>query len=203
MEHPRPERPNTVSGLNAKREELLRYRVSLEAEIRKVTCDIDHLEAAIRLFNPDTSLAAFKAYIVQHRAKKGTLKRFLMGTLRDAPTPLTSAQLTDLWLEHRGLQVTGETHTVMKRRIGASLISLRAAGTLRNEGKGGRGRMGLRGGWWLKIFASPTTRFGLNREICLLHLVGPRHVSRCDPPHKLCAVPPNLTRAEYGLINCV
>lgn len=108
---------------------------SLEAEIVKVTCDIDHLEACIRLFNPDTSLAAFKAYIVQHRAKKGTLKRFLMGTLRDAPAPLTSAQLTDLWLEHRGLQVTGETHTVMKRRIGASLISLRAAGTLRNEGE--------------------------------------------------------------------
>ncbi len=72
----RVERPNTVSGLHAKREELIRYRASLEAEIVKVTCDIDHLEATIRLFNPDSSLAAFKAYIVQHRAKKGTVTRF-------------------------------------------------------------------------------------------------------------------------------
>ena len=59
------ERPNTVSGLKAKREELLCYRTSLEAEICKLRCDIDNLEAAIRLFNPDSSLAAFKKYIVQ------------------------------------------------------------------------------------------------------------------------------------------
>jgi hypothetical protein len=47
MTTPRVERPNTVSGLNAKRDELIRYRQSLEAEIRKVTCDIDHIEASI------------------------------------------------------------------------------------------------------------------------------------------------------------
>ena len=31
------ERPNTVSGLNAKRDELLAYRKALHAEVRKVT----------------------------------------------------------------------------------------------------------------------------------------------------------------------
>ena len=78
----------------------------------------DHLEAAIRLFNPDSSLAAFKKYIVQHRAKKGTLKRFLLATLRDAPAPLSSAQITDLWLEAGGLKIDDETRTVMRKRRG-------------------------------------------------------------------------------------
>ncbi len=128
------ERRNTVSGLNAKREELLRYRVSLEAEIRKVTCDIDHLEAAIRLFNPDTTLAAFKRYIVSHRAKKGTVKRFIFAMLREASAPLNSAQIADAWIQDRGLRVNDQTRVVIRKRIGAALINARAAGTLRNEG---------------------------------------------------------------------
>jgi hypothetical protein len=74
MRH-RVERPNTVSGLNAKREELVKYRARLEAEIRKVTCDIDHVDAAIRIFYPDTAIAAFKAYVVQYRVKKGTVTK--------------------------------------------------------------------------------------------------------------------------------
>ena len=131
----RPVRPNTVSGLNAKRDELVKYRASLEAEIRKVTCDIDHIEAAVRLFNPDTAIVAFKAYIVQHRAKKGTVKRFIMNMLREAPTPLTSAQITDAWIADRGLRCDDQTKVVIRKRIGAALNSLRAAGTLRNEGE--------------------------------------------------------------------
>lgn len=51
------ERPNTVSGLVAKRAELVAYRTSLEAELRKVTSDIDHLDAAIRIFDPATTPA--------------------------------------------------------------------------------------------------------------------------------------------------
>jgi hypothetical protein len=47
------DRPNTVSGLVAKRDELAKCRDQLEADIRAVTVDIDHLEAAIRLFDPD------------------------------------------------------------------------------------------------------------------------------------------------------
>lgn len=132
MEH--IERPNTVSGLNAKREELVRLRKTLQAEIRKITCDIDHLEACIRLFDPANTPEAIKAYTVRHRAKKGTLKRFILGTLREAPAPLTSMQITDAWLEDRGLRTDDSTRVVIRKRIGASLISLRAAGTLRNEG---------------------------------------------------------------------
>jgi hypothetical protein len=132
--HQRFERPNTVSGLEAKRDELAKYRQALEAEIRKVTCDIDHLEAAIRLFDPTATPSAVRRYVVRHRARKGAVKGFILDKLRTAPTPLTSAQITDLWLEARGLRTDCDTRITIRKRIGAGLISLRARGVVRNEG---------------------------------------------------------------------
>jgi hypothetical protein len=55
-----------------KREQLVKLRDQLEADLRAVTCDIDHLEAAIRLFDPETTPDAVRRYTTRHRAKKGT-----------------------------------------------------------------------------------------------------------------------------------
>jgi hypothetical protein len=76
------ERPNTVSGLEAKRDELMAYRTQLQREIKNVTVDIDHLEAAIHLFTEGRQ-APFtgRGHTVHHRAKKGSVKRFVMKTL--------------------------------------------------------------------------------------------------------------------------
>ena len=128
------ERPNTVSGLHAKRDELIRYRKTLQADIRKVTSDIDHLEAAARLFEEGVSYTGIKGHTVRHRARKGTVKRFILATLRDAPSPMSSAQITELWLTDRGLRPDDDTRIVIRKRLGAALISLRAAGTLVNDG---------------------------------------------------------------------
>ena len=46
------ERPNTVSGLVAKRKQLTKLLKDLRAEQRKVISDLDHIDAAIRLFDP-------------------------------------------------------------------------------------------------------------------------------------------------------
>ena len=132
--HQRFERPNTVSGLEAKRDELARYRAALEAEIRKVTCDIDHLDAAILLFDPENTPNAIRRYIVRHRAKEGSVKAFILDTLREADGPMTSEQITDVWLAARGLRVNDQTKIVMRKRIGTGLINYRGRGILRNEG---------------------------------------------------------------------
>lgn len=132
------ERPNTVSGLNAKRDEPIRYRKELHREIKRVTCDIDHLEAAARLFQdgahslPFTSLG--RPYTVRHRARKGTVRRFILAQLREAQAPLTSASLCEAWLKDRGLKPDDDTRVVIRKRIGAALIALRAQGVARNEG---------------------------------------------------------------------
>ena len=54
--------------------------------------------------------------------------------LREAPVPLTTLQITDAWIENRGLGCDDQTRVVVRKRTGAALISLRAAGTARNEG---------------------------------------------------------------------
>ena len=101
-----------------------------------MTCDIDHIEAAIRLFNPGSALVAFKAYIVQHRAKKGTVTRFILNMLREATVPITAAQITDAWITDRALQCDDQTRVVIRKRIGAALIRMRAEAIVKNEGKG-------------------------------------------------------------------
>jgi hypothetical protein len=128
------ERPNTVSGLNAKRDELLAYRKALHSEIRKVTCDIDHLEACIRLFDPDTAPAAFKRYIVQHRAEKGSVRRFILAMLREATAPITSRQIAEAWVQDRGLRCDDQTTVVIRKRVGAALTALRNQNVVRQEG---------------------------------------------------------------------
>jgi hypothetical protein len=140
MATPKPERPNTVSGLNAKRDELVKYRTSLEAEIRKVTCDIDHLEAAIRVFNADPALAAFKAYVVQHRAKKGSTSRFILNMLREAQRrPVTTLEIAEAWITQRSLSCDDQTRIVLRKRIGAALIAMRRQGILADAGVGADG----------------------------------------------------------------
>ena len=62
------DRPDTVAGLLAKRKELADFRKKLAAELHKVTCDIDHLDAAIRLFDPASTPHASQRYAVAHRA---------------------------------------------------------------------------------------------------------------------------------------
>src|SRR4051812_13322736 len=91
------ERPNTVAGLVAKRKELAALQATLEAELRKVVCDLDHLDAAIRLFDPNETPAAVSRYAAKHRAAKSKLQRFVLDRLRAADRPSTSRDLTEAW----------------------------------------------------------------------------------------------------------
>ena len=43
----------------------MKVRKQLEADLRKVTCDIDHLDATIPLFDPETAPAAIKRYATE------------------------------------------------------------------------------------------------------------------------------------------
>jgi hypothetical protein len=48
-------------------------------------------------------------------------------------------QIANAWIADRGLQPDDETRTVLRKRIGAGLIALRAQGVLRNAGNGADG----------------------------------------------------------------
>jgi len=115
------ERPNTVAGLVEKHKELCDLRERYRAEIKKLTVDIDHLDACLRLFDPAADTAAIKEYVTKHRAQKGTVKRFVLSTLREASSPMTSRQITELWAQDRGLNADDATLNTLRKRIGACI----------------------------------------------------------------------------------
>ncbi len=121
MNAPDYDRPNTVAGLVAKHKELSNLRERYRAEIKKLTIDIDHLDAAIRLFDPSADTSPIKAYVTKHRAQKGTVKRFVLNSLREATTPLTSRQITEMWAADRGLDADEATLVTLRKRIGAAI----------------------------------------------------------------------------------
>lgn len=117
------DRPNTVAGLVAKHAELVALREKYKAEIKKLTVDIDHLDAAVRMFDPDAETYAIKEYVTKHRAQKGSVKRFVLDAFREATGPLTSRQITEMWAADRGLVADEATLVQLRKRIGACIKS--------------------------------------------------------------------------------
>lgn len=128
------DRPNTVSGLVAKHAELVALRDKFSAEIKKLTVDIDHLDAAIRLFDPNADTYAIKQYVVKHRAKKGSVKSFVLSSFREATEPLTSRDITIRWAEDRGLVADEATYATLRKRVGACIKSCVNQGLIENVG---------------------------------------------------------------------
>lgn len=129
------ERPNTVAGLQAKRAELIKLRERLAANIKKVTCDIDHLDATIRLFDPEADLERVRLnhYATKHRAFKGHMQRFVLDMLRKSESELTSRMITTAWIEERGLRPDEATFQILRKRVGACLTKLTANGVTQSR----------------------------------------------------------------------
>ena len=130
------ERPNTISGLQAKRRQLVKLRKDLERDVRKVTCDLDHLDACIRLFDPaaDTA-AAIQRYATKHRARKGQMRRFVLDQFKGATEPITSLTIAEAWIADRGLRTDHGTTVMIRKRVGACLTTLQAQGGISGEGE--------------------------------------------------------------------
>lgn len=130
------ERPNTISGLQAKRAELIKLHAQLVEDAKKVLCDIDHLDATIRLFDPEADLQrrVRNRYAVKHRAQFGHSKRFVLDILRKAEAPLTSRQITTAWAADRGLKADEATLNILRKRVGAVINACRNQGLVEQAG---------------------------------------------------------------------
>lgn len=136
------ERPNTIAGLQAKRAELIKLRARLHSEVKKITCDIDHLDATIRLFDPEADLERVRlnTYATKHRAFKGHMQGFVLGMIRKSGGELSSRQITQAWIEDRGLRPDEATFQILRKRVGACLTKNTATGVLESrpaEGENG------------------------------------------------------------------
>ncbi len=128
------ERPLTVAGLVEKRGELVKLQADLETELAKLTADIDHLDGAIRLFDPEQVPSIRKRFLIDHKARSGQMHRFVLEALRKASGPVTSRQLAQAWATEHGLEPKPSTMRVIRKRAGACLIHLRTTGVVQDVG---------------------------------------------------------------------
>lgn len=119
------DRPNTVSGLIAKRKELIKFLANLTAEAKKVQANVRHVDSCIHLFDPDAELPSISPdrYAVRHAAPRGHLKGFILGMFREADPPLSSRQITDAWVVDQHIEADKNTINLLRTRIGICIQS--------------------------------------------------------------------------------
>lgn len=97
-----------ISGLKRRREEIAR-------EIRKLSTDLTHIDAAIKIMQPQ-----YKPKSVRH----GVLTRSIFAVLREAAAPLTVAEIAD--------KVKAES-----RQVKDALLEQRYKGLVKGTAKSG------------------------------------------------------------------
>jgi hypothetical protein len=128
------ERPNTLAGLVEKRREIAGKIGKTRATLRQLMIDLDHVDGAIRLFDPRYQIESIKpkAPIAAFHALKGDFTRAMLNVLRDAPGPMTTIELARHVMAERGVNVTDKpTLQLFTRRAGALLRSQLKRGVLR------------------------------------------------------------------------
>lgn len=138
MENVKPERPNTLAGLIEKRAAIAGMVQFHRAELRKIICDLDHLDATIRMFDPNADVSRVVRYPTKHRATKGEASRFVLLMLKAATVPLTSLDIVKAQIKARGLKADEQTVVLMRKRVGATLSAQQRLGVIRSIPSAGR-----------------------------------------------------------------
>ncbi|MEE9428467.1 MAG: hypothetical protein V3V25_10010 [Paracoccaceae bacterium] len=141
------ERPNTVSGLNAKRKELTKLLGKITAEAERVRTSIKHIDACIKLFDPSAKppTTYHDGFIPRHTAPKGHLKRFILTMLREASEPLSARQIADAWVIDQMIDADTDTLRLLRKRIGISINTIKHDGLIVEAGMDGARKL-----WKLK-----------------------------------------------------
>jgi hypothetical protein len=120
-----------MSGLAAKRDELHRDLKKSRAHIDRLICAIDHVEGAMRLFEPGGMPTRIMKNVSVHRAQKGSVARLVKDMLREAKGPITAADITEVQIKQRKLKADDATFVMLRKRVGACLTKLKADGVIR------------------------------------------------------------------------
>jgi hypothetical protein len=131
---------HTLSGLVAKRAITAGKIEHAQAALRKLVQELDTLDAAIRIFDPDADIPTIRAkqYPPRHAAFRGEMMRFVMGALRDATGPLTTRDIAIQVMDERGLDPDqADTLLMIRKRVGACIYKLARQGIVRERPSNG------------------------------------------------------------------
>jgi hypothetical protein len=125
-----------VSGLVAKRSELVGQVEHYRRELHRLADELGHLDATIRLFDPNYDLGAFAVSKTGGRHQwfgAGECQRLVLETLRDAVDPLSGRALARTLLARKGLEDNREVLAAVQKTALAVLRRLAAKGVVRSQ----------------------------------------------------------------------
>jgi len=124
--------PHTIAGLIDKRREIAGKIEHTQRELRNLVVMLDHLDATIRMFDPDADLGPAKRYPVAHQAFKGQMAQYVLGALREGNgRPVTSLEIAEKVIASRGLTADQKTMILIRKRVGAALWKYKQRGLAR------------------------------------------------------------------------
>lgn len=129
------QQPNVLYALTRKRAEIAGQIEHNQLALRRLIAELDHIDAAIRIFNPSIDIGAIPSKPVppRHAAFKGEVTRIVFKALRTASGPLTSRDIALLLMKERGLNPNDkELSVIMVKRICACLRVQKNKGLVRN-----------------------------------------------------------------------
>lgn len=131
---------HAITALRDKRGELAGQIDALQDQLRQAFIDMDHIDATLRMFQPDIELDEIKPKPLppRHRAFKGQVTRAILAMLRKEG-PMDAKAITLRLMAERELNVNDiGLQKAMHKRIGAALRNLRERTLVTSEqGKGG------------------------------------------------------------------
>ena len=115
---------HVVSALKEKRIQVASQIEALQGQLRQAVIDLDHVEAALKLFDPEVGLSTLPARKIAPVSydTKGDTGRIILETLRTATKPLTTAQVCEAVMVARRLDTNDKALCrTMMRRTNANL----------------------------------------------------------------------------------
>ena len=131
---------HVIGGLVRKRSEIAGQIEHTQDALRKLVIDLDSIDAAIRLFDPEADVGAIRnrQYPPRHAAFRGEMMRHVMGCFRLASGPVTSRDIAITVMKARGLNPEDAALLVtIRKRVGACLWKLKRDGHVKAVAGGG------------------------------------------------------------------
>lgn len=127
---------HVISALVDKRSELAGLIQHYQQEINRLSGDLEHIDAAIKLFNPEYDLRTISAKAHRERNKyfkPGELGRLILDILRNSQKPMTSRQIACAVLYAKSLEQNTKNVERFQTRALDTLRKQVASGVVVNE----------------------------------------------------------------------
>ena len=124
-----------LDALKRKRAEMTGEIALCHARLQKLSEDLEHLDATLRLFAPDFVAESIlpKVFVPPKSwSKRGEMSRAVLSILRVAKGPLSTREVASMVVAQRGLDNDPGILNIMCRRVGHVLRDKRERGLIRS-----------------------------------------------------------------------